>query len=204
MVLWYFRGAGTAEEILYILGILLNPDNRRLPFPLIFTGPRSAEGYFKQIHEFIGLTLGAEAQSLYEIIIDDPAAVAVAMANKLEVVRAFRRQNQDAYYFNWLLRVAPDFQRPFQPTHERMRQLNLHRNQEPHQLAAALRKAFSAIVDGNVKEHGIRAVAEKGPYEIHGELEILEPLSELLRAFVAAKRMKIPTKDYVPCYKILN
>jgi hypothetical protein len=34
-------GAGTAEEILYILGILLHPDNAEIPFPLIFTGPET-------------------------------------------------------------------------------------------------------------------------------------------------------------------
>jgi predicted Rossmann-fold nucleotide-binding protein len=47
-------GAGTTEEILYILGILLHPDNDNIPFPLIFTGPASAEAYFKQIDKFIG------------------------------------------------------------------------------------------------------------------------------------------------------
>ena len=34
-------GVGTAEEILYLLGILLHPDNAGIPFPLIFTGPAS-------------------------------------------------------------------------------------------------------------------------------------------------------------------
>ncbi len=58
-------GAGTAEEILYILGILLHPDNAELPFPLIFTGPASAADYFRQIDHFIGVTLGPEAQKLY-------------------------------------------------------------------------------------------------------------------------------------------
>lgn len=32
-------GVGTAEEMLYLLGILLHPDNAGIPFPLIFTGP---------------------------------------------------------------------------------------------------------------------------------------------------------------------
>ncbi len=197
-------GAGTAEEILYILGILLNPENEHMPFPLVFTGPRTAEAYFKQINEFIGATVGPRAQSLYKIIVDDPAAVAVYMKQKAAEVQAFRRQSQDAYYFNWVLRVADDFQRPFKPTHDNMRLLNLHRQQAPHELAANLRKAFSGIVDGNVKEHGIRAVAEKGPYEISGEKDVIGPLDALLRSFVAQKRMKIPTQEYVPCYRIVG
>lgn len=197
-------GAGTAEEILYLLGILLHPDNRELPFPLVFTGPRSAESYFKQIHEFIGLTLGPRAQSLYQIIVDDPVAVARCMTDGMKRVRSYRRDTQDAYYFNWVLKIDDDFQRPFRPTHENMSNLDLHADQEPHQLAASLRKAFSGIVDGNVKEHGIKAVEQKGPYEIRGEKSIMDPLEGLLRSFVAQKRMKIPTREYVPCYRIVN
>src|SRR6185436_16831616 len=55
-------GAGTAEEILYLLGILLDPANASQPLPLVFTGPRESAGYFRQLDRFIGLTLGEEAQ----------------------------------------------------------------------------------------------------------------------------------------------
>lgn len=197
-------GAGTAEEILYILGILLNPKNDAIPFPLVFTGPKSAANYFQQIHEFIGLTLGEKAQARYKIIIDDPEAVAVYVNQKMEEVKEYRRRTKDAYYYNWVLQIDEDFQKPFRPTHENMRQLNLHSTQLPHDLAANLRKAFSGIVDGNVKEHGIRAVAEKGPYEISGEAKVMQPLEGLLRSFVEQKRMKIPTREYIPCYRIVS
>jgi predicted Rossmann-fold nucleotide-binding protein len=72
-------GAGTAEEILYILGILLHPDNAEIPFPLIFTGPETSREYFVQINQFIHDTLGPEAQQRYKIIIDDPELVAREM-----------------------------------------------------------------------------------------------------------------------------
>ena len=85
-----------------------------------------------------------------------------------------------------------------------MAQLNLHKNQLPHELASNLRKAFSGIVDGNVKANGIKAVKENGPYLISGDPEIADPLSELLKSFVEQKRMKIPTKEYVPCYRVVN
>lgn len=197
-------GAGTAEEILYILGILLNPANEDMPFPLVFTGPKESADYFKQINEFIGLTLGPQAQRLYTIIIDDPDQVATYMHARMRDVQAFRREEQDAYYFNWVIAVDDELQRPFRPTHANMTELNLHRNQEPHRLAAQLRKAFSGIVDGNVKENGIKAVKEFGPYEIHGEKTIMQPLEALLRSFVAQKRMKIPTQEYIPCYRIVS
>ena len=122
----------------------------------------------------------------------------------MEAVQTYRRDNQDAYYFNWLLTIDEDFQRPFKPTHDSMAALNLSKNQPVHKLAANLRKAFSGIVDGNVKADGIKAVAELGPYHISGETDIIEPLDALLKAFVAQKRMKIPTQEYVPCYKIVR
>lgn len=197
-------GAGTAEEILYILGILLHPDNAALPFPLIFTGPENSRDYFTQIDQFIGLTLGAEAQKRYKIIIDDPVLVAQEMQNGIKEVREFRKSRSDAYYFNWLLKIDPEFQRPFRPTHENMRNLRLDKNQETHQLAANLRRAFSGVVAGNVKDQGIRAIEEHGVFEIHGDRGIMEPMDALLASFVAQHRMKLPGKQYNPCYRIVK
>lgn len=198
-------GAGTAEELLYLLGILMHPENRDLPFPLLLTGPRSAANYFEQLHAFIGATLGPAAQALYTIIIDDPAEVARQMAQGLKDVKLFRRERADAFHFNWLLRIEEGFQRPFDPTHENMAALQLNRDIPPHQLAANLRRAFSGIVAGNVKEHGIRLIEAHGPYEIHGDPAIMQPLDKLLRAFVAQHRMKLPGGDaYVPCYRVVQ
>ena len=42
-------GAGTAEEILYLTGILLDPANREQPFPIVLTGPRESAAYFEHI-----------------------------------------------------------------------------------------------------------------------------------------------------------
>ena len=103
-----------------------------------------------------------------------------------------------------MLTIDDDFQQPFKPTHDSMKGLNLSKNQPVHKLAANLRKAFSGIVDGNVKADGIKAVAEHGPYQIAGESEIIDPLDALLKAFVAQKRMKIPTSEYIPCYQIVK
>jgi predicted Rossmann-fold nucleotide-binding protein len=197
-------GAGTLEEILYLLGILLNPENKDIPFPMILTGPAEAEDYFKGINQFIGDTLGIEAQQRYKIIVGDPAHVAREVQAGIEKVRAYRREKSDAYYFNWLLKIEPEFQQPFIPIHENMSDLALHKNQESHQLAANLRKAFSGIVAGNVKDEGIRAIEEHGLFEIRGDAEILGPLDILLSTFVAQHRMKLPGKQYNPCYKIIK
>nr|WP_324259479.1 nucleotide 5'-monophosphate nucleosidase PpnN [Cellvibrio fontiphilus] len=197
-------GAGTTEEILYILGILLHPDNKEIPFPLVFTGPESSADYFAHIDSFIGDTLGAEAQSHYKIIVNDSEAVAREMKEGIKKVREFRKQSDDAYYFNWQLRISPDLQQPFIPTHENMRNLELHKNQPVNQLAANLRRAFSGIVAGNVKEEGICAIEEFGHFELHGDPEIMHPIDELLASFARDNRMKLPGREYVPCYKVIK
>ncbi len=197
-------GAGTAEEILYILGVLLNPENKELPFPLILTGPKSAESYFKQIHHFIENTLGFEAQQRYKIIIDDPALVAREMKHGLEAVKEFRCANSDAFYYNWILEVDNEFQNPFIPNHENMAKLELNSGMEVHHLAANLRRAFSGIVAGNVKEDGLKAIEENGLFEIRGEKKIMQPLDELLESFVQQGRMKLPGTKYTPCYKVVT
>jgi predicted Rossmann-fold nucleotide-binding protein len=197
-------GAGTAEEILYLLGVLLHPANRDMPFPLIFTGPASSAEYFRQFDAFIAATLGPEATRRYRIIIADPAQVARTVLAALEDVRNFRRDGKDAYYYNWLLEVDLPFQQPFEPTHESMASLDLRRDQPAHQLAANLRRAFSGIVAGNVKDNGIRAIQRHGPFEIRGSAEIMGPLDTLLRAFVAQSRMKLSGLEYSPCYRLVS
>lgn len=196
-------GAGTAEELLYILGILLHPDNKQIPFPLILTGPKSAESYFQQLHEFINLTLGFEAQQKYKIIIDNPSQVARDMLQGLKDVRDFRIKNNDAFHFNWMLKIDELFQRPFEPSHEAMSKLKLSKSIPVHKLACNLRMAFSGIVAGNVKEHGIESIEKNGPFQINGDVEIMEPLDSLLANFVSQNRMKLPGHgDYSPCYQI--
>ncbi len=198
-------GVGTAEEILYILSILLDPANSRIPFPLIFTGPASADDYFKRIDQFITSTLGPAARQMYRIIVDDPPEVARRAMEGVEQVHQFRLKTDDAFYFNWMLHVDLRLQSPFEPTHANMRALNLHLNQPPHQLAADLRRAFSGIVTGNVKESGIRAIEEHGVYEISGDEGVMKPLDGLLSSFVEQKRMKLPSATaYNPCYKLIT
>jgi predicted Rossmann-fold nucleotide-binding protein len=196
-------GAGTAEEILYLLGILLDPANKDMPFPVIFTGPADSAEYFEQIHDFIGATLGPSAQSKYRVMIDDPAGVARAMVRGLAEVRDYRRSASDSYGFNWLLRIPLEFQLPFEVTHASMRGLRLSHDQPVHRRAADLRRAFSGIVAGNIKEYGVNAIEKFGPFELKGETSIMEPLDRLLRSFVAQRRMKLAGTEYTPCYRLV-
>jgi predicted Rossmann-fold nucleotide-binding protein len=195
-------GAGTAEEILYLLGILLDPANEDQPLPIVFTGPPSAAEYFGQIDRFIGATIGPKAQQRYKIVIADPAQAAREIARGVEIVREHRRTRSDAYNYNWLLKIPPGFQQTFEPTHEAMAKLELRRDLDPHVMAANLRRAFSGIVAGNVKEHGIRAIEARGPFELRGDKHVMSLLDELLSSFVAQRRMKL-AGEYRPCYRLV-
>ena len=196
-------GAGTIEELLYLLGILMHPQNADHPFPVILTGPAASVEYFDVVDRYIGTTLGAEAQARYRILIDDPAEVARTMRKAMGEVKRFRQEGRDAYYFNWQLHIEKDFQEPFLPSHAAMADLSLHREQPVHKLAANLRRAFSGIVAGNVKEGGIQAVERHGPFEIHAEPQIASAMDDLLQCFVQQRRMKLQG-EYTPSYTLVG
>ena len=196
-------GVGTAEEILYLLGILLREQNANLPFPLILTGPTASAPYFEQIDRFLRLTLGEAATSRYQIIVGDPATVAKRMAAGIRKVREHRIAQRDSFFFNWSVDIPLAFQQPFVPSHEAMAALDLHHGRKPHELAADLRRAFSGIVAGNVKEEGMRRIEQHGPFQIHGDHDLMQSLDALLRAFVVQRRMKI-AGEYHPCYEIVG
>jgi predicted Rossmann-fold nucleotide-binding protein len=196
-------GVGTLEELLYLLGILLHPSNREIPLPVILTGPAESADYFRRIDDFIGATLGDPARSLYRIVIDDPATVGAVIRKGTHAVQMFRESHKDAYFFNWQLTIEPAFQRPFIATHEAMAGLRLERDMESHALAANLRRAFSGLVAGNIREEGIRAIEKHGPFEIRGDHIIMQHLDGLLAACVEQGRMRLPGKPYEPCYRVV-
>ena len=197
-------GVGTAEELLYLLGIMMHPQNRQQVLPLILTGPKESADYFRVLNDFIVNTLGEEATRHYQIIIDDAAEVAKTIKQAMPAVKEYRRQTGDAYSFNWSLHIEPDLQLPFQPTHANMFALNLNQDQPKEKLAADLRRMFSGIVAGNVKEFGIREIRNHGPFKIHGDADIMHRMDEMLQGFIAQHRMKLPGTAYVPCYEIIK
>ena len=196
-------GAGTAEEILYILGVLLHEKNKDIELPLVFTGPEKSRAYFEQMDKFIGDTIGAEAQALYEIIIDDPIKVAQTMNTAMKRVHENRCKHDDAFYYNWSLHIDEPFQHEFDPTHENMASLNLHKDQSPASLAANLRRAFSGVVAGNIKPNGIKAIKEHGVYKLNGDPVMMKSLDKLLSSFADQQRMKLSGK-YIPCYEVIT
>jgi predicted Rossmann-fold nucleotide-binding protein len=196
-------GVGTAEEILYLLGILSHPDNADIELPLIFAGPEESRSYFEMMDAFIAETLGDEVRARYRIVTGDPQRVARDLLGLMESAQTAREHA--AHFFNWQLNIPLEFQQPFEATHESMAALALHDNQPPQALAYNLRRAFSGIVAGNVREAGIRLVEERGPFELSGDPRIIGALDVLLRRFVEQRRMKLSDPgNYVPCYRIVG
>ncbi len=196
-------GVGTAEEILYLLGLLMHPSNADIVMPVILTGPESSSGYFENIDRFIRLTLGDGAAEYYQIVVNDAEHVAKSMNKGIHQVREQRIREKDSFFFNWSLTVPLAFQLPFQPSHQAMAELKLHRDQPLHELAADLRRAFSGIVAGNVKEPAMLAIEQHGPFSVSGDVEIMQALDALLASFVDQRRMKI-SGEYRPCYRVVR
>ena len=194
-------GPGTAEELLYILGIKLCHQNRHNPVPIILTGNENSRPYFEAINDFLIHCFGEDITRHYEIIINDAKAVAEKVAQILETVHAHRTLIHESYCYNWSLFIPPELQTPFDVNHESMAALNLCQDQEPYLLAANLRRAFSGIVTGNVKEKGIKLVAAKGPFKLHGDREIVDYMSKLMRDFIAQGRILLSQREYTPCYE---
>jgi predicted Rossmann-fold nucleotide-binding protein len=195
-------GVGTAEEVLYLLGLLMDPANAQQKYPVVFTGPQSAAAYFDSLDALIRLTLGDDVRRFYRIIIGDAQAAAQWIGRKIRKVGGQRRSSGDAYYFNWLLKVPLAAQLPFEVNHANVAALRLRRDMPAHELAWNLRRAFSAIVTGNVKDNGIRMIREHGPFTLHGDRDIIDTLGKVLGEFAAQRRMKLPGSQYRPCFSL--
>ena len=196
-------GVGTVEEILYLLSILMHPENDEA-IPLVLTGPESCRDYFDELQRFLIDCLGEEVSRYYRVIVGDEKEVGRAIRAAIDEVHAIRRSAHQAYYFNWELVISPDLQEPFVPTHEAMAALQLHAQLPKHELASALRCAFSGLVAGNVKTYGIEQVRKYGPYKLSGDKKFLSSMDRLLQMLVSQKRMKLDQKKYQPCYQLVD
>lgn len=197
-------GVGTAEELLYLIGILLHPKNKEMPFPVILTGPSESEPLLREFDNFVRATIGEEGASKYQIILD-PQEVAKTMKKGIEEVKRYRIKTDEDFSYNWSMEIEEDFQKPYPPIHEEIEKLVIDRSLPKHTLAANLRRLFSIIVAGNVKPYGIEAVEKHGKFRINCEPFIMEKLEELLKMFIEENRMKLPSdKHYEPCYELIS
>ncbi len=197
-------GVGTAEEILYLLGVKMQAGNAGQPLPVIMAAPETSRAYFERIDQFLRETLGDEVTAHYQIIVDEPEEVARRMRKMVKGVRRYRIEQRESFSFNWGLVIPEAFQHPFEPSHENMAALKLHRQQPMDDLVAQLRCAFSGIVAGNVKEAGMRAVAARGPFQLRGEADLVQSLDALLADFAANGRMKLDARSYEPCFELAS
>jgi len=198
-------GVGTVEEILYLLSILMHPDNCDA-IPLIFAGSHTCRAYFDELEGFLVACLGEDVKQHFRVIVGDPDEVGRSVRAAVEEVHARRRHARQAYYYNWELEIPLDLQKPFSPTHENMSALKLHTEAPRHELASTLRCAFSGLVAGNVKAFGIEQVRRHGPYKLSGDSRLLASMDRLLRVLVRERRMKLGEgeQDYQPCYQLID
>ena len=153
-------GVGTAEEILYLLGILLDPRNAgAVPARGAHRAAVERTVISSRSRRFIGGAVGPEA--LHAAAVRDRRSGRRGARRWSRTWRACAPGAVPATIpipSTGCSRVPEDFQHPFEVSHESMRRLELHRDQPQHLLVANLRRAFSGIVAGNVKEQGIAAI----------------------------------------------
>lgn len=196
-------GAGTAEEVLYILSILMQEENQQQVLPLIFASSKEDKAYFESLDIFLRKCLGDEVAKYYNIVTESPVKIAEAAKAGVQQVHKFRRRTQESYGYNWQLYIPHALQKPFLPTHENMAALQLHADTPADELSVNLRAAFSGIVAGNVKKFGIESVAANGPYQLNADAQIGQLLESLLQGFVKQGRMSLK-QGYKPCFEIKN
>ena len=196
-------GVGTVEEVLYLLGLLMDPTNVEQNFPVDLHRRRNERQLFREprpTDHVDARRRGAPALSHRHR--RRAGCRAVGSDARSARCRASADSSGDAYYFNWLLRIPLAWQKPFDVTHENVAALRLRRDLPPHELAFNLKRAFSAIVTGNVKENGIRMIRERGPFILHGDRDIMDVLDKVLGEFVAQGRMKLPGARYECCFQL--
>lgn len=193
-------GVGTMEELLLQLGVKTHKANDNQCLPIVLSAAKQSEEYVQTIDKFVQRVLGERMAQQYKIIIDSPKAVATYMMSDIEYVDLARDANDDSDEWNRSLHFPEEFQVPFIPTHENVEALQLHHHQPISQLAAELRKLCKAIVHGSVTAQGMEQIHEQGKYKIHGDPQILEELDDLLKVFIAQKRMR--ADNYEPCYEL--
>ena len=71
-------------------------------------------------------------------------------------------------------------------------------------LACNLRKMFSGIVAGNIKEEGVLFIKKNSQFQISCEQGHIQELDNLLSTFSSQRRMKLSREiQYNPCYELV-
>ena len=199
-------GAGTAEEILYLLGILLDPGERgpaaaaRLHRPAV--GRASTSG---SIDRFIGATLGADgAEALQDHHRRPGRRRRAKMLRGLDAVRELPpARKSDAYNYNWLLQHpagVPAAVRADARSDGAARAAGATcRPTCSPRICAARSPASSPATSRN---RAFMRSRSTGRSRCTATAEIMRLLDELLAAFVAQQRMKL-AGEYRPCYRLV-
>lgn len=196
-------GVGTIEEALYLMAIICDPRNQEHVFAIVLSGPERQ--FFEMLEHFIQQTLGDEVWAYFRsrcsIEVGDPEKSMRKLTQAIDGpggVREFRRAMNMSEFWDELVTIDEELQRPFLPSHEAVSTLQLNRHQSPMQLIIELRKAISAIIWALVTAEGNHAIQEQ-PLRISGEQRIKQALEMLLEALRQQGRMNLrdPNQDHL-------
>ena len=146
---------------------------REQPLPVVLTGPARERRLLRADSRSSSRPRSAPtALTRLKVIVDDPAAVARHLVRGIEQVRDVPPRAQRLLQLQLAAARAARVAAAVRghPC-ARCARCSCIATQPVHELAANLRRAFSGIVTGNVKEHGIAAIERDGPYELSGDPE---------------------------------
>ena len=154
---------------------------RRLPFPLILTGPTS-RAVLRADRPLPAPDSWARSPPRYEIIVADPAKVARAWPRACPRAE-HRKAHRDSFFFNWSPTSRWHSSQRSCPARGHGLASTCTTGRKPHELAADLRRVFSGIARANVKEDGMRRIEEFGVRDPRRR-RLMQSLDALLRCVV--------------------
>ena len=195
-------GAGTAEEILYLLGVLLDPANAEQPMPVVFTGPASAAGYFARIDEFVGAN--ARTRGTGPLPDHRRRSRGRGPRHRRRCRRGARLSPRDRRLVSLQLEPVDTarYAAPLRGQPRVGRAFAVGLAQPVHVRAANLRRIFSAIVAGNVKDRVSARSRSTGRFASWRSAADAAA-GCAARPFIAQRRMKL-SGEYKPVYRIVT
>jgi hypothetical protein len=175
-------GAGTLEEIMTVLAVRSDPENRGLQYEFDLV-ERPGGKYFPALVEYLEECFGDALSPHYMLYMSEPRDYA-------RHVEESSRDMYIRYLWNDRLHFHRELQRPFRADFDSMEALSLSRDQEPFRLLINLRRFFSAVVHLTVKDPELLTLWGDDRPLISGDRNILRSTDTLLKRLAAQGRLR--------------
>ncbi len=184
-------GVGTIEEILTMLAVLSQPENKDLQYAFDLV-EREGGTYFQTLDAYFKTCFNDAVDGLYTIHRGAPTLYAQTLAEQTKTQNTKFLWNDDLAFDSRL-------QRPFDVTFESMEQcIRLTRDQSPLDLLINMRRVFSAIVHLAVKDPDLLLSWKNERPLLHGDKDIVRATYDLIQSLVEQRRIHPVVREQLP------